>query len=541
MSSSDLIKNMLLDENGVFSAANSDLYHVTTGQALQNMRGWTNTGNMVLRGTKTTPYTVIAGLRYIIPALANFRFDQEFITWAKAQKRPDGVVKFDPDYLDSLAGMPFDVQIDMMPDGSIAFPGPIGRVTGDPIQAKWVDTIISDFLRRGSSIATKAARLMWAADGKVILADNAMRRSNDTAGLMTADIAYMCGMVGSSNMRAAMVGDYPAIGTMDHWYVMLKMADYFAQNPDKDPAKPDQERSAQQYAFRCFMKEHPDYGMLLIDTLGVEAGLEDAVLVLKEFNPTHYSLRIDSGDLARNAEWCSTRLKQEGLDKTVSISLSGGLRAVNMWSLVQVQNAPFTASGIGGYFQFGGENRKRESDLYEPPVNTEIVTKSGYAASPDQAQAFRMIKLSEDPAKSSRPGVLDRWRLYDDTGMIMADVEVDLTQTPAEDFIQTVGGVSVLKQDITSQRLDTWRPKTFAAGTSVEQMIEPMLRGPELVDEDLFDLKQARDRFEAGSDRLPEDYKRVDGSHAANPVGVEQEHYLRWQNMSARGQIISRI
>ena len=189
--SQDLIKKMFLDENGIFSASNSDLYHVSTGQALMDMVDHTNTGNMYLRGGMTSPYTVMAGAQFILPALADFRFDREFIQWAKSLKRPDGKAKYDPDYLDALNGLPFNCQVDMMPDGTITFPGPIGRVTGDPVQAKWVDTIISDFLRRCSSVATKAARLTWAVDGKVILADNSMRRSNDTGGFMTADICLL--------------------------------------------------------------------------------------------------------------------------------------------------------------------------------------------------------------------------------------------------------------------------------------------------------------------------------------------------------------
>lgn len=530
------IKDMLLGTNGFLSAANSDLYHVTTGQALMSMAGGLNTGNMFLRGGKTTPYTVIAGLRYILPALADFRFDKEFIDWAQGLKRPDGQPKFDKDYLNSLRGQPFACQIEMMPDGSVAFPGPIGRVTGDPIQAKWVDTIISDFLRRGSSVATKAARLNWAVDGKVILADNAMRRSNDTAGFMTADIAYMCGLAGSSNMRAAQEGGYPAVGTMDHWYVMLKMAEYFSLHPSVDETDPAQQSMAQQHAFRCFMKEHPDYGALLIDTINVAAGLEDALVVLKEFRPTNYALRIDSGDLASEAKWCAKRLQEAGLNTdsttTVSISLSGGLRAVNMASLVREQNVPFTSSGIGGYFQFGGELARKESDMAEPRVNVEIVTKSGYLIMPD-GQALRMIKASENQSKASRPGILERVRLYDEDGMIMADVEVDKTR-------DTYVCDGELTKSITSLRLDSWRPHSFAAGTKAVTPITPMLDGPRIVDESLFDLHACRARFEKEFATLPEVFKPVNGSHASCPVGVERTHYLKWWEMVTGGQIIAR-
>ncbi len=535
--SQDLIKKMFLDENGIFSASNSDLYHVSTGQALMDMVDHTNTGNMYLRGGMTSPYTVMAGAQFILPALADFRFDREFIQWAKSLKRPDGKAKYDPDYLDALNGLPFNCQVDMMPDGTITFPGPIGRVTGDPVQAKWVDTIISDFLRRCSSVATKAARLTWAVDGKVILADNSMRRSNDTGGFMTADIAYMCGLVGTSNMTAAMQGGYTPVGTMDHWYVTVKMAEYFMLNPRANPENLTSNSLAQQHAFRCFMKEHPDYAALLIDTISVEQGLRDAIVVLKEFNPTNYQLRIDSGDLARGARWCMAELEKAGINTAkqpnVTISLSGGLRAVNLASMVRDHGVPFTTAGIGGYFQFGGELAQKESDMYEPKANVTIVTKSGLIQ-PEEGDALRMVKLSENPAKASLPGILDRVRLYRPDGKIMADVAVDMTRGT---YVE--GGE--LTRDIMSQRLETERGKTFAAGTQASQPIVSMLKGPEIVDESLFDLKKSRERFEREFAALPEGYKPVNGSHTSCPVGIEREMFLEWKKMITGGQIVSRI
>ncbi|MEC9290837.1 MAG: hypothetical protein VX730_00375 [Pseudomonadota bacterium] len=532
--SQDLIKNMLIGEDGHMSAANSDLYHVTTGQSLMSMRDYVNTGNMYLRGGMTTPYTIMAGARWILPALSEFRFDREFIDWAKSLNRPDGKPKYDPDYLDTLAGMPFNCQVDMMPDGTVTFPGPIGRVTGDPVQAKWVDTIISDFLRRCSSVATKAARLTWAVDGKVILADNSMRRSNDTGGFMTADIAYMCGMLGTSNMNAAMRGGYTAVGTMDHWFVKTKMAEYFILNPQANPEDPRQNSMAQQHAFRKFMKEHPDYGALLIDTISVEQGLLDAIVVLKEFNPTNYQLRIDSGDLARGAIWCMKQLQKAGINTdtttAVTISLSGGLRAVNLASMVRDHSVPFTTAGIGGYFQFGGE---LGGDMQETKVNTTIVTKSGYLKAPNGAE-LRQVKLSENPAKASLPGILDRVRLYREDGKILADVAVDMTRG---NYVEN----GVLKDDLFSQRLDSERGKLFEAGIQASQPIQRMLNGPEIVDESLFDLSACRARFEEEFAKLPESYKPVNGSHTSSPVGIEREMFLEWKKMITGNQIVSRI
>ncbi len=537
--SNDLITNMLLkfeedEQRKIFSASHSDLYHVTTGQAMMGMLGHKNVGNMYLRGGKNTSYTIMAGAQFILPALANFRFDREFIDWLKSLKLPDGNAKYDPDYLDKLHGLPFGCQVDMIPDGTVIFPGTIGRVTGDPVQAKWIDTIISDFLRRASSVATKAARLNWASNGEVLFADNSMRRSNDTGGFMTADIAYMCGLVGSSNMTAAMQGDYTCVGTMDHWYVMNKMGEYFLKNLNANPADPRQNSLAQQYAFREFMKQHPDHGALLIDTIHVGQGLQDAIVVLKEFNPKNYQLRIDSGDLGSLAFWCAEELVKAGINtptkENVGISLSGGLRSVNLNSLVKAQKTPFKSSGIGGYFQFGGENG---GEMRETKVNTTIVTKAGYLEDED-GNAVRQVKLSENAGKASLPGIHDRIRLHNADGSIMADIMVDKTRGSYVEHGE-------LTRDIMSQRLDTERGTMFNAGTTASQPIAPMLNGPEIVDESLFDLKAARERFDREFAALPERYKPVDGSHSACPVGIEREQFLEWRQMVTGNQVISRV
>lgn len=526
------VTRLLMEEGGYFSAANTDAYHLATGQALWDMEDWSNTGNMVLRGGKTSTCTVIAGLRHIIPALADFRFDSEFIEWAEGQTRPDGQRLYNPAYLRGLRGMPFACEVSMMPDGSIAFPGPIGRITGDPIQAKWIDTILSDFLRRGSSIATKAARLRWVCGlHDIRLAENAFRRSNDTGGLLTAEIPLMFGLNSTSHMRAAMVNNLPAGGTMDHWYVMAKMAEYFHLHPQPGVDEATQQRRAQQHAFRCFMKEFPEYGILLLDTVTLDIGLEDAIIVLKEFGPRHYGVRIDSGDLAAGAKWCKQRLEAEGLGH-VTIALSGGLRAINLYSLLQ-HDAPFNSAGIGEYFQYGGERQRRPDDLYEAPVNVEIVTKAGYAQAPD-GLGFVLAKLSDTVGKASHAGILDRCRLIGEDGVLLGDVEVNLLRMGSERGDR-------LAADLVSLRLDTLKPKTFPAGTRVEWPIVPLLRGPEMVNPEALSFEASRERFLRESERLPAPYKRVDGSHSACPVGVELDHHVRCYQMSVGQMAVARV
>ncbi|MFZ2620229.1 MAG: hypothetical protein WAX89_05085 [Alphaproteobacteria bacterium] len=525
------LKNLLMENDG-FAADGTDFYHMTTGQAMRHARG-INHGSMVLRGSKNSTYTVIGGLKHILPAIAAFRFDREFVQWAKSLRLPNGQPTLSAEYLDSKLGQPLDVRMGFMPDGSVAFPGPIGWVTGRPDVVKMLDTPISDMLRRGSMVATKAARLKHiAALGNFKVADNSMRRSADPLGLITADI---CGMVGlpTSNMRAARARGANPVGTMDHWYVMAMMSEWFSQHPTADPKLHENIRAAQQYAFHCFVQANPEYGALLLDTISLEWGLEDAIIVLKEFNPQNYSVRLDSGDLAAGTRWVRQQLDAAGLPH-ITIALSGGLRAANLASLV-AEEVPFNAAGVGEYFKDGGERaRDANKDLFEAPVNVEIVTKLSYSDD-GQGQSFRHIKLSETPAKASRGGLIDRVRLLKkDHGdyQLLADVEVDNLRHPQEG--------RALQRPLTSLRLDTLKPRTFAEDTICIRPIVELLNGP-VLKKVLLDDGTARSRFEAQFAWLSDDLKKVNGSHAGCPVGVEREHYLNWQRMVTNLQPVQRI
>lgn len=513
-----------------FSASNTDLYHLTTGQAMGG-KAFAHS-NVVLRGSGTQTYTTIFGLRHILEALASFRFDKPFIEWADSLRNPDGTRKYSREYLYSLLGQPFTVNVTMMPDGSNAFPGPIGYIWSetDPLQVKWVDTVIIDFLRRGSSSATKAARLKHQSDlHDLLLAENAFRRSNDTGGILTAEAAKMVGLFGTSHMRAAMLNGFNPVGTMDHWYVMYKMAEFFAKNPHLNPKLFENQRAAQRYAFREFIMKVPNYGMLLTDTLSFEIGLEDAIIVLKEFpNIKGYSVRVDSGDLEKACIWGRKRLNDEGLSH-INISPTGGLRAVNIASLAS-KKVPFNSSGLAEYFQFGGERQRREGDLYEPPVNVEIVAKLGFVRFGNMG--FRTVKISETSAKSSRGGTLDRLRLVTNNGQLVADIEVDTLRTPF--------APGRLDFDITSLRLDTLKPRVFgkADNLTVQRPIVPLLFGPNFIGHETLSHKASANRFTEQFASLNEGLKRVDGSHNAAPAGVEDVHYRTNLEQAEQGLVV---
>ncbi|RYG59296.1 MAG: hypothetical protein EON60_10845, partial [Alphaproteobacteria bacterium] len=406
MSVTDRIVNYL--KNGEFASANlTDFYQLTTGAALTDMEGWATTGNMVLRGKGTETYGIMAGWRYILPAIADMRYDDAFIDWAQQLTNSLGQPKLDAGYLNRLRGLPLPITIDAIPDGSVIFPGPLARITGPALATKWVDTAINDITRRGISVATKVARLVWASGGKLALADNSMRRSGDVLGLMVGDICNAMGMP-TSNMAVAQANGTKPAGTMDHWFLSLKVVQYYDAYPQANPLDRTTRIDALVYAYRSFIQANPADGALLLDLAPLEEGLEAAIIALQQTAPHNYAVRNDSGNLGTSAVYIRTKLDKAGLGQ-IRILLSGGLRAVNIFNLVE-EGRPFFGAGIGEYFQPHAETKSKGP--HEAPVNTEIVTKFGSGTSPS-GKMYNSIKISDEPAKASRGGKLDLWVLTD--------------------------------------------------------------------------------------------------------------------------------
>lgn len=533
MSVTDRIVNYL--KNGEFASANlTDFYQLTTGAALIDMEGWRTTGNMVLRGKGTETYGIMAGWRYILPALAEMRYDDAFIDWARTLTNSLGQPRLDKDYLEKLRGKPLNLTIDAIPDGSVIFPGPLGRIKGPPLVGKWIDSPINDITRRGISVATKIARLLWASGGKLSLADNSMRRSGDILGLMVGDICNSMGMP-TSNMAVAQANGTNPAGTMDHWYLGLKVMQYFSEHRDADPFDHKARIQALVFAYLSFIHANPADGALLLDLAPLEEGLEAAIIALKQTTPHNYAVRNDSGNLGTSAVYINAQLNNANLGN-IKVLLSGGLRAVNIFNLVE-EARPFFGAGIGEYFQPHAETKSKGP--YEAPVNTEIVTKFGSGISPT-GELFNSIKISDEPAKASRGGRLDLWALTDaQADGREAHIEVDLNRTDPANFISVEEGHLV--RPLTSIRTVDGKQRTFAPGTRVRRPMVRLLENGIYVGQPLLTDEKLRENFKRDFDALDAELKPVNGQHSAIPCGVEKEHFLTNRNMAENGALIERL
>ena len=266
-------------------------------------------------------FFIAAGLEQVLEYLENLAFTAEELEWLGS--RPE----FDARFVDWLAGLRFTGDVDAMPEGTPFFRDePILRVAAPLPQAQLVETRLVALLHFSSLIASKAARCVLAAPGK-LLVDFGLRRAHGAeAGLLAARSAYLAGFNGTATVLAGKRFGIPLYGTMAHSYIQAH----------EDEAA----------AFADFARVHPDNTTLLIDTYDTEAGARKVVELaprLAREGIRIRAVRLDSGDLAAHAHAVRGILDAGGCGE-VRIFASGGL---DEYELQALSRAPIDGFGVG--------------------------------------------------------------------------------------------------------------------------------------------------------------------------------------------------
>jgi nicotinate phosphoribosyltransferase len=266
-------------------------------------------------------FLMAAGLETALEYLESLCFSAEEIEWLKRTGR------FRSNLLDYLASFRFSGDVHAMPEGTVFFPHePILRVTAPLPQAQLVETRLINILHFQSMIASKAARMVLAANGKTLV-DFGLRSAHGAeAGLMSARASYIAGFAGAANVQAGQLFDIPIFGTMAHSYVQV--------------------HESETAAFENFARARPDNLALLIDTYDTEAGARKVVALapkLKEMGAALRAVRIDSGNLIEMSKRVRQILDDGGL-QDVTIFASGG---INEDVLVAMQDAAAPIDGFG--------------------------------------------------------------------------------------------------------------------------------------------------------------------------------------------------
>jgi len=311
-----------VDENNMGML--TDLYELTMcASYFDNRRNELATFDLFIRKLPLNrSYFVFAGLEQGLLFLKNVRFNSEQINYLRKQG-------FKEDFLSYLRGFKFGGEVWSVPEGTIAFPNePLIRVTAPIIEAQLIESYLLNTVNVQTMIATKASRVVNAAQGRSIIEFGLRRTHGADAGMKAARCSYMAGCNGTSNVLAGMRYGIPIFGTMAHSFVM------FFDNEIE--------------AFRVFAKTFPKTSTLLIDTFDDIKGAEKAAVVAKELEKKGFRLnavRLDSGNLVEISKKVRALLDEKGLSY-VKIFASGDLDEYKIEELLS-KGARIDSFGVG--------------------------------------------------------------------------------------------------------------------------------------------------------------------------------------------------
>ena len=439
-------------------------------------------------------YAVAAGLALAVDYLQTLRFSDGDIAYLASLTGSKGTRLFPDDFLAYLADFKFTCAVDAMPEGTVVFGNePLARVQGPLLQAQLVETALLTLFNFQTLIATKAARIRDAAGPDDAVLEFGLRRAQGPdGGLEASRAAYLGGADATSNVLAARRYNLPVRGTHAHSWVM-------AFDDEKE-------------AFAKYADAFPDDSVFLVDTYDTLDGVRKAIEVALEMRAQGHELggiRLDSGDLAYLSKEARKLLDEAGLPG-VRIVASNDLEENLIVSLKQ-QGARIDTWGVGTQLV----------TAYNQPALGGVYKLAALRQEDGQGWDF-MIKLSEQQAKTSIPGILQVRRYQDDTGQ------------PRADMIYNVAAPDALPEAPTIlDPADATRRRPVRPGAAFRDLLQPVLREGKLVQElPTLQASRALARQEVGS--LDASIRRFLNPHTY-PVGLEQGlHEFRTQLMLAK-------
>ena len=384
-------------------------------------------------------YAICAGLDQVIDYVKRLTFSEDEIEYLR------GLGIFDEDFLAYLKDFRFTGDIYAIPEGTVVFPRePLVKVIAPIMEAQLMETAILNIINHQSLIATKAARVCYAARGDGIMEFGLRRAQGPDAGTYGARAAVIGGCIGTSNVLTGKMFDVPVLGTHAHSWIMSFPDEYTA--------------------FKTYAELYPNNCVLLVDTYDtLRSGVPAAIRVFTEMREkgvklTRYGIRLDSGDLAYMSKKARKMLDDAGftdatiaassdLDEYLIQSLKAQGAAINSWgvgtNLITSKNTP----------AFGG------------------VYKLAAIEGPD-GKLLPKIKLSENTDKITNPGSKIIYRIYDKQ---LHKIRADLICLEDEVFDTN--------QDlIIFDPIETWKKTKIKAGSyELRQLLVPIFKGGECV------------------------------------------------------------
>lgn len=432
-------------------------------------------------------FAVFAGLEELLERIEGLRFSEEDIDYL------DGLGLFRKPFLDMLAEFRFKGEIHAMREGTLIFPHePLVRVRGTLIETQLIESLLLAILNFQSLIATKAARIYLASrEGSVI--EFGLRRAQGIDGAISASrAAFVGGASATSNTLAGRLYGIPTSGTMAHSWIMA-----FGDELE---------------AFERYSEIYPDQTILLLDTYDtLGTGIENAIKVghaLKR-QGKRLGIRLDSGDLEYLSKQCRIRLDAAGL-QDARIIVSNELNEEIVHQLV-TEGSPIDGWGVGTQLVTGGSD-SAFSGVYK------------LAAKQSNGKMEPTIKLSNNPEKTTTPGVKQVYRYFDADGSPMGDLLTLDDEAPRTD-----GPVNFYHPMYEERK---YRLTSYA---QCRPLLEPVMREGKRTAPAL-QLNEIREHTIAGIRRLDDTYKRLINPHVFKVSLSEGLKRLKFDLMRSGGR-----
>ena len=464
----------------------TDLYQLTmmNGYLKEGRKDETAVFDVFFRQNGMITYSVACGLEQAVDYILNLKFGKEEIEYLS------GLNIFSDEFLDYLRNFKFTGDVYAVPEGTVVFPGePIFTVKAPVMQAQLVETAVLNIINFQTLIATKAAKIRYAAKNDLVMEFGLRRAQAPDAGIYGARAAVIGGCDSTSNVLAGKMFDIPVAGTHAHSWVMNFKDEYTA--------------------FKAYADVYPDNALLLVDTYDtLNQGVPNAVKVFGELKEKGYKpkgIRLDSGDLAYLSKKARKLLDDAGYPDTV-ICASGDLDEYSISSLKN-QGAKIDSWGVG----------TRLITSADMPALGGVYKLA--AVYDDNGKEIPKIKVSENTEKITNPGFKNIYRVYDNAS---GKAEADFIYLRSEDKIDTS------KPLVLTHPTERWKSITFNNYT-LKSLQQDIIRNGKLVYE-MPKLAEIKEYAKKDLDSFWDEYKRLDKPHVYK-VDLSEGLYELKKNM----------
>ncbi len=446
----------------------TDLYQLTmmNGYLKHGKQEEITVFDVFFRQNGTITYSLACGLEQVVDYVLNLNFGEEEISYLRSLNI------FNEEFLTYLKDFKFTGDIYAVPEGTVVFPGePILTVKAPVIQAQLIETAILNIMNFQTLIASKSAKINYAAKGDTVMEFGLRRAQAPDAGIYGARAAVIGGCNSTSNVLAGKMFNIPVAGTHAHSWVMNFKDEYTA--------------------FMEYAKTYPDNTLLLVDTFDtLKSGIPNAIKVfnwLKENGHKPKGIRLDSGDLAYLSKKARKMLDDAGFEDTI-ICASGDLDEKSIDSLKH-QGAKINSWGVG---------TKLITSADMPALGGVYKLSAVF----DGEKEIPKIKVSDNVAKITNPGFKNIYRVYDKaTGKAEADCI----------YLRSEAPINENEPLILTHPIERWK-KIIFTNYEIKSLQKDIIKGGKLVYK-LPTLQEIKAYAEQELESFWDEYKRLDNPH----------------------------